>query len=50
MPAFDEIKSNVDMILTNTVTMLQNPQSPKLPNILNVGGIHIQDIEPLPKV
>lgn len=49
-PAFDEVKKNVSLILTNT-HFSEGTIRPALPNLIEIGGVHIKEKpNPLPKV
>ena len=50
MPSFAKIKSNASLIICNSITTLENPVKPKLPNVINAGGLHIKPQKSLPLV
>ncbi|ODN03640.1 UDP-glucuronosyltransferase 2B14 [Orchesella cincta] len=47
-PSAEEIEANASMMLTNSHFSL-NPKMPLLPDIVEVGGMHLRPSKPLPK-
>ncbi|CAL8094095.1 unnamed protein product [Orchesella dallaii] len=47
-PTAEEIEANASMMLTNSHFSL-NPKMPLLPDIVEVGGMHLRESKPLPK-
>ncbi|KAG5862423.1 UDP-glucosyltransferase 2, partial [Gonioctena quinquepunctata] len=46
-PSIEELRENIALILSNAHPSFQSPR-PRSPNIIDVGGIHIGEPEPLP--
>ncbi|XP_023312103.1 UDP-glucuronosyltransferase 2B15 [Anoplophora glabripennis] len=47
-PSIDELKSNVDLIFSNSHPTFESPR-PYVPNIISIGGVHVQEPKPLPQ-
>ncbi|XP_023027651.1 UDP-glucosyltransferase 2 [Leptinotarsa decemlineata] len=48
VPSVDDLRSNIALVFVNSHPVFETPR-PNLPNIVSVGGIHVEDAEPLPK-
>ncbi|KAJ8963142.1 hypothetical protein NQ318_018607 [Aromia moschata] len=47
-PRLDEMRDNVALVFSNAHPVFETPR-PYLPNVISVGGLHIQEPEPLPQ-
>ncbi|KAG5880554.1 hypothetical protein JTB14_021226 [Gonioctena quinquepunctata] len=47
-PGIDELKNNIALVLSNAHPSFQSPR-PLSPNIIEIGGIHIENPDPLPE-
>ncbi|XP_018573405.1 UDP-glucuronosyltransferase 2B15-like [Anoplophora glabripennis] len=47
-PSIDELMGNVDLVLSNAHPIFETPR-PYVPNIICIGGVHIQETKPLPQ-
>lgn len=48
-PSIDELRGNVDLVFSNGHPTLETPR-PYVPNIISIGGVHVEETKPLPQV